>query len=64
MPTYVYECPECKTPTEIQTYLEERDETVVTCEHKDGKIYRKVRVIAPTSFILKGRGWAKDGYSK
>jgi len=67
MPTYIYECPNCKGTREIQCSVDERDSVVQICahgRHPNLTFWTMVRIIAPTSFILRGPGWAKDGYSK
>ena len=58
MPVYVYECPKCKKTAEIMSAWTQDGVKCMDC-----KIKMK-RIIAPTNFILKGSGWAKDGYSK
>jgi putative FmdB family regulatory protein len=65
MPTYVYECPQCGYQTELIRKTEDRDNHVSCHCIEDKETQPKMkRVPAPTSFILKGPGWAKDGYSK
>lgn len=66
MPTYVYECPECKKTVDMYRSVEDRDNHNLVCNCVRGKLMQPklVRIIAPTAFILKGPGWAKDGYSK
>ena len=72
MPTYVYECPQCKKQKEVVCSIKELDSQhiVCSCINKgphlwEGDLFHvsMKRIIAPTSFILKGPGWAKDGYS-
>ena len=62
MPIYEYECTHCglvhtaifKAAHDIQTeYYYCR-----TCE----RVYKHQRIISASSFHLKGKGWAKDGY--
>lgn len=62
MPIYVYECPKCKRVADWSAPLELRDKIHPKC--KKCKKFSMKRIIAPSSFILKGSGWAKDGYSK
>ena len=64
MPTYVYECPQCKKRFEFQLTVENRDKPPWHAHGSCDPITELKRIIAPTSFILKGTGWAKDGYSK
>jgi len=59
MPLYEYECTKCGKIFEDFTTLAKLDEKKkcscgATCK----------RIVSATSFILKGSGWAKDGYSK
>ncbi len=62
MPTYVYQCPKCDRIKEIFKSISESDKPEY-CGHLMEYIKMK-KIIAPTNFILKGNGWAKDGYSK
>lgn len=69
MPTYVYECPTCKDRVELVQKFDEKAPTCEKCEHHpvgcpDGCSNGPdmVKVIVPSTFILKGSGWAKDGY--
>lgn len=64
MPIYVYECPHCGKQEEY--HLPITEDTIIFCDEKKckRKYARMNKIIAPTSFILKGPGWAKDGYSK
>lgn len=65
MPTYVYECPNCKSTLELARQVKDRDYPVrCSCVHDKMTQPLMKRIIAPTNFILKGNGWAKDGYSK
>lgn len=58
MPTYEYECTNGHQFTVNQKIT---DEPLKVC--KVGACKRKVqRLISGTSFVLKGDGWAKDGY--
>jgi len=59
MPIYVQKCKDCKHQFDILVPLREAD-TPQSCK-KCGAA--TVRVIARTSFVLKGGGWYKDGYS-
>jgi len=58
MPTYVYECRTCGRFDVEQRVV---DEPLTHCP-KCGADVR--RLIGSTSFVLKGSGWAKDGYAK
>lgn len=57
MPTYVYRCENCKKQVELVQKISEKKEPTCECG------YKMVTVIAPSTFVLKGSGWAKDGYS-
>jgi putative FmdB family regulatory protein len=58
MPTYDFKCSECECVFEVfQKYSDENP----PCE-ECGK--ETERLISRTSFVLKGDGWYKDGYSK
>ena len=56
MPTYEYEC---NGGHEFETVQSIKDKPLSKCP-ECGKKCR--RLITGTSFILKGSGWAKDGY--
>ena len=60
MPMYEYRCTTCKVTTEELRPVAARDEQSV-CMACGNPIYR---MVSETTFILKGRGWAKDGYNK
>lgn len=65
MPVYVYECPRCGHDIELERRIRER-KTKTICPKlgcREMQIEME-RVVAPSSFILKGSGWAKDGYQK
>jgi putative FmdB family regulatory protein len=57
MPTYEYECANGHRFEASQSI---RDEPLTKCRLCDRKCKR---LISAASFILKGPGWAKDGYS-
>ena len=57
MPIYEYTCPSCGGKVEALKHI---GDEAPRCEHC-GKLLEKV--ISSSSFILKGQGWAKDGYS-
>jgi putative FmdB family regulatory protein len=59
MPIYEYRCNGCeKTFEVIQKFS---DDPIKECIHCSGK--KVVKLISQSSFILKGGGWHKDGYS-
>lgn len=61
MPLFDYKCTECETVTEVLQGHD--DEELIQCPECDGTDSME-RLISPSSFILKGGGWYKDGYSK
>jgi putative FmdB family regulatory protein len=63
MPIYEYLCPHCKRIQEIMHSIKESP--LIFCDVCEaGKSTYSVRLVGSSSFILKGSGWAKDGYSK
>ncbi len=58
MPVYDYECPACEETLEVQHKISETPN--VRCPECKKKCKR---VISMSSFVLKGRGWASDGYA-
>lgn len=56
MPIYEYECEKCSDSVEVLEPLEKKPESCSKC---DGEMKSK---IGKTSFVLKGRGWERDGY--
>jgi putative FmdB family regulatory protein len=63
MPTYVYKCVHCGHVDEVTYPITYDKPEWRWCPNRCNRNSMK-RIIAPTSFILKGPGWAKDGYSK
>lgn len=59
MPIYEYECDECGRFEELQ---KASDTPLEKCPKCGGKAKRVMST--GTSFILKGGGWAFDGYQK
>jgi putative FmdB family regulatory protein len=60
MPIYEYRCPKCGTEFERLLKHSERDnpQPCPKCDEKQTE-----KQISRTSFMLKGGGWADDGYS-
>lgn len=62
MPTYDYRCEACGQEVELVQKISEKEAPV--CLNTSCSSYgtEMETVIGATSFILKGSGWAKDGY--
>jgi len=65
MPIYPYKCKECgksfeKRQSISEDKLTECAQVNPSCEKKNAPVER---LIANPSFVLKGGGWYKDGYS-
>jgi putative FmdB family regulatory protein len=60
MPTYTYECPECKLTYEVQQRITESPlESCNMCNQA-----KPTRIITTSAApLLKGGGWAADNYS-
>ena len=58
MPLYDFKCIDCEYIFEIR---QKYDDPNPVCEECNGLTER---LITNTSFILKGEGWYKDGYTK
>lgn len=63
MPTYVYRCPACKSEIELIQKISEKISPICFSDSHADKQIEMETVIGSTSFLLKGSGWAKDGYS-
>jgi putative FmdB family regulatory protein len=60
MPTYDYECDACKHKWElIQSIKAKPVKACPKCLEDKAR-----RLISLGTFILKGKGWAEDGYTK
>jgi len=61
MPTYLQRCKKCLHEFEVDVPLSEfsKAQPCPQC-----KASTTIRVLSASSHILKGAGWAKDGYSK
>ena len=57
MPTYDYECDDCKRVYEVQQRISAEPLTV--CQYCGGRIRR---LLSPAPFILKGGGWYVTDY--
>ena len=58
MPMYEFACLECKRIIENIQKFEDREPDCDKCKQ------RMYRIISSSTFILKGGGWYKDGYTK
>lgn len=59
MPTYVYRCSNCGS--EIEVVQKMTDAKLTQCSNCQTDSLE--RIITPSSFVLRGSGWFKDGYS-
>lgn len=59
MPTYEYECQKCHKHVELVQPMNNRIPPIC-CE--DGCSIEMTPLISVSTFILKGYGWASDGY--
>lgn len=62
MPTYIYCCEIHGEFEEIHAITEQLEECP-KCKEEGKTSNRPKRLIANTTFILSGGGWAKEGYS-
>ena len=59
MPLYEYHCEACGYRFTLMARMSERNEQdCPTCKR------RATKLVSGGGFILKGRGWADDGYAK
>jgi len=67
LPQYEYRCLDCDYSVTVTRTVDQRDALPPECRHKgkyDELDHAMKRQISRTSFLLKGGGWYKDGYSK
>ncbi len=64
MPAYVYECPACGKSVELVQKMSEKKSPPCDVENCDRNGQDMESIISAGSFVLKGLGWARDGYSK
>jgi putative FmdB family regulatory protein len=62
MPIYEYQCVVCEKKVE-KLVLSAKEDNTPFCEHENNKKYPMVKVMSAPHFRLRGRGWARDGYS-
>jgi len=60
MPTYEYECEACGKRFELQQDI--TASAIKKCPHC-GKLKVRRNISGGSGFILKGSGWARDGYA-
>ena len=60
MPIYRYKCKDCENYVELRQKMSER-KVPDSCESCGSS--NMVQAITVPMFVLKGRGWAKDGYN-
>ena len=60
MPTYEYRCPKCHRQIELVHGMNEKMSPLCLSD-ECGELTME-RIISPSTFILRGSGWAKDGY--
>ena len=58
MPRYLFKCTLCEDEREVDMSLDDFSSTIPCA--KCGEISRQK--FSPSTFILKGSGWASDGY--
>lgn len=61
MPTYEYVCKKCGSTVELIRSITDESPGPLCCS-ENCNAEPMVRQISATSFVLKGSGWAKDGY--
>jgi putative FmdB family regulatory protein len=59
MPTYVYRCSKCGSEIEVAQKM--IDPYLTHCSNCETESLK--RIITPSTFVLRGSGWFKDGYS-
>jgi putative FmdB family regulatory protein len=59
MPLYSYVCPKCNHEEDDVEHKMNENPAVI-CSECNGLMKR---MICPTAFHLKGKGWERDGYS-
>ena len=61
MPKYTFLCESCKREFDYFVLLSDEKVVCPNCKEKDMTKFKKL-ISAGTSFVLKGKGWYKDGY--
>jgi putative FmdB family regulatory protein len=60
MPTYNAKCEKCKVIIEYIAKITDMDKDIPTCPQCE-KLMERTYMGATGGFVLKGRGWFKDG---
>ena len=62
MPIYEYRCPTCEAEVECFQKISDPPPKCAACEKGRGVEVEMKKLISRGSFILKGGGWADEGY--
>lgn len=63
MPTYDYKCPVCGSEVQLIQKISEKIAPMCISDSCSNEKIEMQTIIAPSTFVLKGSGWARDGYS-
>jgi putative FmdB family regulatory protein len=64
MPIYEYQCPSCSRVSEFFMKVDDPDPICGDCEVRNMPCKMQKMLSKGGTFILKGGGWYRDGYSK
>ena len=62
MPIYQYKCSVCGVVAEVLQRMDAPAPFCSTCAIDEGTSRQMVKQVSRSSFVLKGGGWAADGY--
>ena len=62
MPIYEYKCSACGAVVEILQRMDAPAPTCAKCPQNAPEAPAMVKQVSRSSFVLKGGGWASDGY--
>ena len=62
MPIYQYKCSACGAVAEVLQRMEASAPFCSECPQEDAQARQMVKQVSRSSFVLKGGGWAADGY--
>jgi putative FmdB family regulatory protein len=62
VPIYEYRCPACGAVVEILQRMDAPAPLCVECSQDAPQAPAMVKQVSRSSFVLKGGGWASDGY--